>query len=118
MRNRDAYIPAVQRLLMQLGATPNYIGYRYCVDAICLAIEDSQRLLLVTKQIYLEVAVHYHTTGMAVERNIRTVIDVIWHTNPVLLWKLAGHQMTCKPTVSQFIGIISGWLLMSEGAEM
>lgn len=118
MRNGDSYIPAIQKIMIQLGATPNYVGFRYCVTAICLVLEDSQRLLFVTKQIYMEIAEQYHTTDMAVERNIRTVVEVMWRSNPEYLRKLAGYKMTYKPTVSQFIGIISSWLMMSEGKHI
>lgn len=105
---------AVQRLLLQLGATPNYTGFRYCVDAVCLTLEDDQRLLLITKQIYLEIAVRYHTTGMAVERNIRTIIDVVWKTNPSLLQQLAGCPLSSRPCPGQFIAYLSSWLLLPE----
>ena len=100
----------IRRLLIQLGATPNYIGYRYLVEAICLSLVDPQNLELITKKIYLEVATTYQTTGSAVERNIRTVLEIIWREQTPMLKQIIGNGIRNRPCISQFIGYICSWI--------
>lgn len=65
-------------LLYRLGATANYTGFFHTAYAISLCVERPDRLLLVTKWLYPEVAKRYGTNWKAVERNIRTVSCIIW----------------------------------------
>ena len=105
------YSPAaVRRLLLRLGATPRYIGFDYVIHAIILSLEDSQYLLSVTKELYPDVARKYHTTIYSVERDIRTVITIIWKRNPHLLSQIAGYPLTKKPAVGEFIAIMREYL--------
>ena len=60
-------------LLYRLGITANYTGFFHMGYAVKLCCERPERLLMVTKWVYPEVAKHYQTNGRAVERNIRTV---------------------------------------------
>lgn len=98
---------AIRHLLMSLGATPNYTGFRYTVHALLLSLEQDERLTHVSKYLYPDIASHYHTTYMAVERDIRTLIAVMWKRNPQLMHELAGHELKQKPTVSQFLSILT-----------
>ena len=66
-------ISEVREIMGRLGVTPNYKGFYYTVYAVCLVADKPERLLLVTKWLYPEVARHYETTVNAVERDIRTV---------------------------------------------
>lgn len=101
------HISDIYNLLMRLGVTPNYRGFLYTAYALQLSIADGQRLLLITKHIYPAVARHYRTTWNSVERDIRTVIDIVWKRNPALLNQLAGYEMNRRPSVSQFLAILS-----------
>ena len=106
------YSPAaIRRLLLKLGATPRYIGFEYVLHAIVLSLETSQYLLSVTKELYPDVAKKYHTTIYSVERDIRTVITIIWKRNPVLLNQIAGYPLDKKPAVGEFIAIMREYLL-------
>ena len=55
-------------LLFQLGVTANYTGFFHASYAIYLAIQQPDRLLLVTKLLYPEVAKRYGTTWWCVEQ--------------------------------------------------
>ncbi len=94
-------------LLYSLGLTANYSGFFHTAYAVQLVIDNPQRLLMVTKRLYPEVARHYLTTQQAVERNIRTVINVAWEKNPQKIAELARCPVQTKPTVSQFISILA-----------
>ena len=102
-------------LLYQLGVTANYTGFFHTAYAVSLCAEQPDRLLLVTKWLYPEVARQYQTNWKAVERNIRLASDRAWQCNPALLAELAGHPLADTPTSSQLIAILAGWY-EKEGA--
>lgn len=104
----DSSLQGVQQLLRRLGATENYAGFFPTVYAIQLSIGDPARLRLITKLIYLDVAWRYGTTWKAVERNMRTVVSVIWRNNPLLLSELAGFHLNRKPNNASFLAIVAG----------
>lgn len=93
-------------LLHQLGITSNYTGFFHAAYAVSLAVQQPERLLLVTKWLYPEVAKRYGTTSGCVERNIRTVVRVAWASNRPLLEALARRQLDSRPTASQFLSIL------------
>lgn len=68
----------IYELLYRLGVTANYTGFFYTAYAVQLCAEHPDRLMLVTKWVYPDVAKRYRTNWKAVERNIRTAGNVIW----------------------------------------
>ena len=72
-----------------------------------------ERLLLVTKWLYPDVAKQYGTNWKAVERNIRTVGRVIWNSNRPLLEDLARRELSQKPCTAQLLAILHASLLPS-----
>lgn len=101
----------IYELLMRLGVTANYAGFRQSAYAVYLTIENPDRLLLVSKWLYPEVAKHYKTTWTAVERNIRTAAQLAWESNQALLCELSGGKLSGKPTAAQFIAALAFCLL-------
>lgn len=97
-------------LLRRLGIAANYKGYSYAAYALALCAERPDLLLLVTKNLYPEVARRYGTTWQAAERNIRTVIAVAWARNPALLDRMAGGALTERPSTTRFLAIASASL--------
>lgn len=93
--------------LRSLGVTANYMGYFHASYAVMLAMKRPDSLLLVTKWLYPDVAKEYRTTAAAVERNIRTVVNLVWDQSSDELEKLARRRLTHKPTASQFISILA-----------
>ena len=83
------YLNATCDLLYSLGVTANYKGFLHTTYAVSLCMERQDRLLLVTKWLYPDVARRYGTNWKAVERNIRTVSRIAWIRNRVLLESLA-----------------------------
>ena len=102
--------PEIYDLLYQLGATANYIGFFHTAYAVALCAEQPERLLGVTKGLYPEVAKAYKTNWKAVERNIRTVGDMIWHKNRPLLEALARRHLTQRPRNTQLLAILTASL--------
>lgn len=79
--------------------------------AVHLCIEQPERMLLVTKRVYPDVAKQYKTNWKAVERNIRTVSWIVWEQNRSYLEKLAGRELLRKPRNAQLLAILSHCLL-------
>ena len=67
---------------------------------------EPERLLLVTKMVYPEVAKLCGTSWNAVERNIRTVCGIAWKENRPLLEQLAHKHFPQKPHNTQFLAIL------------
>ena len=112
----DPQVTAVYSVLQRLGVTANYTGFFHASYSVLLAMENPQRLLLVTKWLYPEVAKRYHTTAGAVDRNIRTVVLRAWQLNQETLEQIAGYSLAKKPTSAQFISILSTYLQAKKAA--
>ena len=93
-------------LLLQLGISANYNGFFQTACAVELCRADPERLLLVTKRVYPEVAKLCGTSWSAVERNIRTVCGIAWANNRYLLEELAHKPLSQKPCNAQFLAIL------------
>ena len=97
-------------LLYRLGVTANYTGFFHISYAIYLTMRQPNRLLLVTKWLYPEVAKRYDTSWKAVERNIRTVSCIIWREGRSLLEELAHRRLEQKPRNAQMLAILASSL--------
>lgn len=100
----------IHDLMYRLGVTANYTGFFHTSYAIWLSLQQPGRLLMITKWLYPEVAKQYNTTWQSVERNIRTVISIVWRNNPTLLMQIARRTLQSKPNAAQFISILSAGL--------
>ncbi len=98
-------------LLYHLGVTANYTGFFQTAYALSLCTEQPERLLLVTKWLYPEVAERYETSWKAVERNIRTVSCVIWQESRPQLEGLAHRRLERRPRNAQMLAILTSILL-------
>ncbi len=101
----------IYKLLIYLGLSMNYVGFRLCGYAIYLVVQEPERILSICKRLYPDVAQRYDTTWRNVERNIRAAADRVWKTNPTLLSRVAGYPLDKKPTAAQFISILSFYFL-------
>lgn len=97
----------IQQLLRYLGATENYTGFAFTTYAVQLTIEEPDRLCLITKRLYPDIAKRFGTNWKAVERNIRTVVSVIWSHNAPMLLELAGFPLASKPNNACFLAILA-----------
>lgn len=97
----------IRKLLLHMGITPNYAGFNQASYAIYMTLHRMDRKIMVAKEIYPDVAKQYGCSWNAVERNIRTVIDVAWKKNPSMICILAGYTLEEKPKAGQFITIVA-----------
>ncbi len=94
-------------LLHRLGVTENYTGFSHTAYAVRLCVNQPERLLLVTKLVYPEVAKRYQTNWKAVERNLRTVGRRIWERRRAQLEQLAGEALLRKPGTAYLLAILT-----------
>ncbi len=104
----------IHNAIRPFGITRCYKGARQIEYSIFLAVNDDLRLQAVTKEIYMETASHFHCKWTAVERNLRTAVNRAWHINPDLLSRMAGYPLDMAPTTSEFIEIVSSYILREE----
>lgn len=107
----------INNLLRKLGVGSNYYGFQITVTAVNLVMDDFDRLLFVTKELYPDVAAKCNCSVYSVERNIRTVARVAWQRNPELLINIAQYPMTVPPSASQFIDILAAHLSRIGGVK-
>ena len=106
----------IYNTLLRLGITAKYRGFFYASYAISIAAKQPERLLMVTKWLYPDVAKRFDTTWICVERNIRTVADVAWKTNRPYLEEMAHIPLTKKPTSTEFLGILVSYISSNAAA--
>ena len=96
----------IQDLLYSLGITAKYVGFFYTSCAVHLATQNPERLLLITKWLYPEVAKKYGTSWYNVEKNIRFAVALAWELRRDKLTDIAKFDLYRRPTNSQFISIL------------
>ena len=106
----------ISELLYRLGITAKYMGFQQVSYAVRLVLIQPERLQLVTKWLYPDVAKHCGTNWRAVERNIRAVISVAWDLRPEVLDQIAGTHLEHKPCASQFLTMIAAYFRLGKTA--
>ena len=96
----------LRRLFYRLGITAKYVGFDYLSYAIRLAVYQPERLFLVTKRLYPDVAKHFRTSWQTVERGMRFAINVMWCTQQEELRAITQCDIQKRPTIVQFIELI------------
>ena len=74
----DTYEKETELLLRKLGVNGSYIGYSQISFGVKIVIENPLSLTHICKGLYVDIAIHFNTTPCCVERNIRTVRNLIW----------------------------------------
>lgn len=72
---------SIHEALQSFGVFRHYCGYDYFVCAVKMAAEEQKRLKNMRKEIYEPVAEMYGTSIFNVERDIRTIRDVMMKNN-------------------------------------
>ena len=107
---------SIYSLLYHLGTDATNIAFFYTSYAVLLCVHQPERLTLVTKWLYPDVALHYGTSWGAVERGIRRTLMRVWKTAPQELSLLAGFPLVEKPAPAEFLSILTDAVLRGEGS--
>lgn len=101
----------IQHTIKRFGFFRTYTGYKYLVYALELTVHNEDYLLAVTKQLYPEIAKSFNSSPQCVERNLRTLVNAIWHKgNRQTFTEIAGYEFSQQPTTTEFIDIITSYL--------
>ena len=111
-----ANIFEISSLLYRFGAYSNHAGFDQTVYAVYLAVQNPDKLSLASVYLFPEIARHFHTTNEFVEQNISIFAHRAWTHHRELLCTLAGRSLYLKPTASEFIAIITFFILRSSPA--
>lgn len=108
---QDELKDEVEKSLTSLHIPKHFDGYRYFTFAIALNIENPERVRYITKDIYPDTAMRFRSTVSRVERAMRTAVRVCWLTGGrETLNQMAGYHLIQRPSNSQFIKIVSGYM--------
>ena len=109
---REAGLERIYDLLCTLGVRPDHTYFFYTSYALYLSVENPDRLHLVSKWLYPDVAAHYGTDWRVVERNIRITIQYVW--------KAGVLQTMCplerRPTPAKFLRLMTELLTSATAA--
>ena len=106
----DLIEPQVRDLLRRLGIMPHLISFKCVFDAIMMYPRNSEQHVLLSKDLYPQVAKKHNTTSSAVEKNIRYAISQMQklHTQTysnLFFYSKAGHI-----TNGEFLSVLSDYI--------
>ena len=101
----------LKQMLRKMGVSGLYKGQRTTIRAVMLVLENEDRLLNVVNEIYKVIGSEQGKSYTTIEKQLRTVVKVIWKTNSQTLMNIAGYELLYPPTASQLIEILSTYIL-------
>ena len=90
----------IEKLIRDMGVSQKYKGYFFAADAVRIHMANPHQPMWVTKEIYPRIAEKYHLTPEGVERAIRTVVEIAWNEHRESLERIAGCELSDRPTNS------------------
>lgn len=101
----------VTNIIHEVGVPAHIKGYQYLREAIMMVTNNIDIINQITKQLYPEIAIKFHTTPSRVERAIRHAIEVAWTRGQTeTVDNIFGYTVSAakgKPTNSEFIAMIA-----------
>lgn len=81
-----------------------------------LTVKRPDCILYAGKWLYPNVAEQYETTTLAVEKNIKNIVDMAWNSHLTDLECIANRKIAVKPTVPQFLSILASGIINNRAA--
>lgn len=100
-------IDDVKMIVRKLGITSKYKGYYYLIDAVAIKAGAVDQPLVITKDIYPELARKYHTSVACIEHGIRRVSMISWKSHKDEVKKLSDVPLEFAPTNSVLVDILA-----------
>lgn len=108
----------ITSILHEVGVPAHIKGYLYLREAIAMVYENVEVLGSITKVLYPEIAINFHTTSSRVERAIRHAIEIAWvRGNVDAISDIFSYTISytkSKPTNSEFIAMIADRLRLEH----
>ena len=116
--NNELYFQA-GKIILSAGIPVNYSAYDYFCLAVCMVAEDQNRLSLLTKSVYPDIAKMRGCSAANVQRNMHTALTAAWtkrHDSlQQLYFRLSGRTFSRRPTPGEFIGLAVMILALERG---
>ena len=110
-KNEENLEALVTNVIHEVGVPAHIKGYQYLREAIMMVVNNIDVINQITKQLYPDIAVKFHTTPSRVERAIRHAIEVAWTRGQTeTVDSIFGYTISAakgKPTNSEFIAMIA-----------
>lgn len=101
------YKKILEKRLWCFGVNKKYQGFDYIVYGMEVLLNNQNSLEYVTKNLYPDIAKKFNTSWKCVERDIRTIVKIIWkYGNRELLEKMNGSRMKVRPKNIEFFQIL------------
>ncbi len=100
-------------LLHKLGIQKMYKGCEYVISSMKYISGHESYFTPVSKVLYVEIAKQYNTSGICVEKNIRSLIKKIWSNpqNEALLSEIFSSQnVKTSPSNVEFLILLYNYL--------
>ena len=109
----------LQNLLRSYGVLSCYTGYRYFIEAVCMAAEEPGLLVNIREGIYQPIAFNHGTAVESVVKDVRTIRDIIMKNDGgELLAKITGCPAWASrtPYPRELICIFAEYLIAEASA--
>ena len=101
----------IETVLRALGGVGTKKGFTGIIWGVTFALEEPDMLHRVTKDLYPAIAEAMGMNMNAALRDMRSVVELCWDMRDRdMLNKVAGRKLMDKPTVGEFIDMITGYL--------
>ena len=109
----------VQNIIAKLSITKKYNGYYYSVMGIRILLENPDKCLKITKDIYPPIASKYSTTSTNVSHGIRTVVRKAWDFDKNLLEEMAEYKLDKSGSLTnmEFLSIVADYIARTRKLE-
>ncbi len=115
-KNEDVYSKIVpknyyfQKKLNEIGITKKYNGYYFLLEILEDLVNNSKTIKSYSREIYPEIARKYGKNECSIERDIRSIINVMWDKR--LKEKLGRFwNESYRPSCCEFYNIMKDYLL-------
>ena len=103
----NIYEKETENLLRKLGANGTYTGFRYISYGVMLIIDNPLLLTHICKGLYVEIAIHFNTNVYCVERNIRTVKELIFKKQRYKIKRIDNTRLSNSEFLDYLVVYIS-----------
>ncbi|MDO5547743.1 MAG: sporulation initiation factor Spo0A C-terminal domain-containing protein [Eubacteriales bacterium] len=100
-------------LMHRLGISPSYQGYRQALAAL-ERVRQEEDWLRCMMHLYADVGDQFDSTEKAIEKNIQTICQKAWQTNPKLLEQEMGYPIFNRPKNSDFLSMLLRYIEKKE----
>ena len=107
-----------KKLLRRLGADGTYLGFLFAAYGVAKVVEEPELLTHISKGLYVDLAAHFHVSTGSVERNIRTIRQLIWKkADREFLKEVFPNSQEKEPANAEFIRALAEYLGEGSGQE-